>query len=190
MDFGLVGFYEWLHELQEAENDERSSLPLEPLVPRPDGELPDRSTGGARPVKEESFRCLSSPKTSRHLVKKAIDELGEYLCDEDLLYELELVLLEACANVVMHAYPEGSGMLEVTTRVAPKRFVEFEIVNWGKRFAGPCTPVEAVGPEAESGRGLLIIHRIMDTCRYDQQGEKNVLVLHKDIKERLWMNCK
>lgn len=163
---------------------------MEPHVAHPDAQVPDRGAGSAGPVKEEAFRCLASPRTSRHLVRKAIDELGEHLCDEDLLYELELVLLEACANVVMHAYPEGSGMLEVTTRVAPKRFVEFEIVNWGKRFAGPCTPVVDVVPEAESGRGLLIIHRIMDTCRYDQQGEKNVLVLHKDIKERLWMNCK
>ena len=138
---------------------------------------------------EESFRCLSSPRTSRHLVRKAIDELREHLWDEELLYELELVLLEACSNVVLHAYPDGAGMIEVSVRITPRSAIEFEIVNWGRPFTGPCAPVKNVSPEAESGRGLYIIFQIMDDCRYEQDGGKNILVLHKDIEERLWKSC-
>lgn len=133
------------------------------------------------------LQCRSCPKDGRKLVKAAVCLLGEYLADESLLHDMELALTEACANVILHAYglsPEGK--VEIVVRLKPGRRLALEISDWG-RPPDKLPDCEKAGPaDAESGRGLFIISKLVDRQSRSCCGGKNTLVLEKDVPEQAW----
>lgn len=115
--------------------------------------------------------------------------LAESLADQNLLYELDLVLTEACANVVRHAYPGGDpGDMEIVLGIEPGVFVQFEVADRGVgmpaaiRFDNPA-------PAAESGRGLYIISRLVDRMEIRRRGRKNIVFFRKEVGKEQWKAC-
>ncbi len=52
------------------------------------------------------------------VVRHALGGLGEALdLDPQTLSDVKLAVTEACTNVVVHAYPDGDGMMEVTADI-------------------------------------------------------------------------
>jgi serine/threonine-protein kinase RsbW len=52
------------------------------------------------------------------LVRHTMGGLGEVLkLPDSLISDIKLAVTEACTNVVVHAYPEGGGQLEVTAEL-------------------------------------------------------------------------
>ncbi len=79
--------------------------------------------------------------------------LSAYLSDGNILHDLDIMLTEACANVVRHAYGDAEGSLEVRLSVEPGVFVDLEIVDWGSGF-GQGARFENPGPESEGAGGF------------------------------------
>lgn len=136
-------------------------------------------------VIRKNFRAISHPGESRRLAREVVDYLATSLTDADVLQDLDLILTEACANVCRHAYAGRPGELEVRLGMEPGRWVELEIVDWGKGF-GPDVQFKNPGPEAEGGRGLYLMCSLSDTCRVSRQGRENVVFIHKDIGPSQW----
>ena len=78
---------------------------------------------------------------------------------QETLADLKLALTEACSNAVRHAYPDGTGTVEIVYDLQPDRLV-IEVLDDGEGFTGP---ERAPGGElSEGGLGIAIIRAIAD----------------------------
>jgi serine/threonine-protein kinase RsbW len=90
--------------------------------------------------------------------------------DSRILYQIQLVVDEACANVVDHAYQGmAQGDMEVTCCL-DSQSISVQVRDWGKGFTPACVPepdVEAPLQERRlGGLGLFLIHQVMDEVHY------------------------
>ncbi len=131
------------------------------------------------------FKTRSTPKESRQLAKDVVEFLAGFIADGDALHDMDIMLTEACANVVRHAYDGDSGELEVRVRVSPGESVELEVVDWGCGFDEEVR-FENPGPESEGGRGMFIISMLSDSCEVRKLRGENILFIHKDIGRPQW----
>jgi serine/threonine-protein kinase RsbW len=104
--------------------------------------------------------------------------------DEKSVYQIELAVDEACANVVHHAY-EGAepGDMEVSCTLEGKDFV-VRVRDWGGSFDPDEVPEPDINAPLEErtlgGLGLLLIREAMDRVQLicDPEGG-NTLVMVK-----------
>jgi len=79
------------------------------------------------------------------VVRHVLGALGDALAVEgDILHDVRLAVSEACANVVVHAYAETDGLLEVSVRPTPDRMLEIVVRDHG-RGMGPRTDSPGLG---------------------------------------------
>ena len=90
-------------------------------------------------------------------------------------------VIEAATNVVQHAVPASETPLQLGVEITIRsRRLEARISEIG---AAPSSPGitnpqgHDVDPEAESGRGLDLIHALVSTVTFERHGEDNVWVL-------------
>lgn len=102
--------------------------------------------------------------------------------DDRTSYACQLAVCEAVENVIQHGYRGGGGQVILETRARPGN-LEVEIVD----DAPPFDPTTYTAPSGDAledvqigGRGLLMIHRVMDQILYERRGKKNVLRLTKN----------
>ena len=99
---------------------------------------------------------------------------------EKLAYELNLVLTEAMANAILHAN-EGDPEKEVHIEIGIQdRRMTIRVYDHGqgfdiRQFAEPSHPLE------EHGRGIYLIHSIMDEVVYRPLNNGHVLEMIKQL---------
>jgi serine/threonine-protein kinase RsbW len=98
-----------------------------------------------------------------------------------LVYSLQLIIAEACTNVMRHAYRESpGGRLEVAIKVVGDEAV-IRVSDQGR----PYNPSEVPDPDLDQpkghGLGLFIIRQFVDSFEYDSRDGHNVLTLVKRI---------
>lgn len=99
----------------------------------------------------------------------------------DAIMELELALVEAANNIVVHGY-EGRADGEIGLSLSiGEDLVELELTD-----GGPPVPEGALEPrpvsfDAESGRGMGIIYACVDRLDYRRTGGVNHLLLAKRV---------
>ena len=109
---------------------------------------------------------------------------------EDTLFEIDLAVEEALANIVRHSYRSGHAgdiLLRVETTVDEVRIT---LTDWGIPFDVESVPpfdVNAlVETRANGGMGLRIVDSLMDDVVWDSPpGGPNVLVLSKRRENRI-----
>ena len=110
---------------------------------------------------------------------------------EEVLFDIDLAVEEASANIVGHAYRPGQAgdiLLRVETT---DDIVRITLTDWGLPFDPEsvtpfdvCSPVET---RAEGGGGLQLIYSLMDDVVRETAsapGEPNVLMLCKHVEHR------
>jgi serine/threonine-protein kinase RsbW len=105
--------------------------------------------------------------------------------DDQVLYQIELAVDEACANIVQHAY-EGvePGDMEVSCCLDGPNFV-IQIRDWGKSFKPDQVPEPDVCAPLEErtlgGLGLFLIKHVMDHVQFtfDPEGGNTLIMLKK-----------
>lgn len=99
---------------------------------------------------------------------------------EEFIAQIELVLVEALTNVIVHGYASQEGQ-----PIELRWWDEGASVNIEIRDLG--CPIEQLpggelpDPSAESGRGWYIIRALMDRVTYQRQDGRNVLLLSKSV---------
>lgn len=96
----------------------------------------------------------------------------------DVTAQIELALVEALTNVVVHAYARCEGKPIALQWCRDDDYLQIEIRDEGR-------PIDALPegelpePEAESGRGWYIIRALVDSVAYRREDGWNILVLRK-----------
>jgi serine/threonine-protein kinase RsbW len=112
---------------------------------------------------------LSVPVT-RHLVSAALQEVGVIREDID---DVELALTEACANVIDHSGPGDA--YEVAVTVAPSA-CHIRVVDLGHGFDHESLSTQMADLDAEHGRGVALMHALVDQVRFESQPEHGTVV--------------
>jgi serine/threonine-protein kinase RsbW len=109
----------------------------------------------------------------RHLVGDALRHIGVL---DEVRTDIELALTEACTNVLDHAGPGDS--YDVTVTIRPDR-CELRIIDIGHGF-DHSSFVESASSDldmtAERGRGLGLMHSLVDHIELVSEPEEGTLV--------------
>ncbi len=106
--------------------------------------------------------------------------------DERALYEIQLAVDEACANVVDHAYQGADlGDIEVSCRL-DDQLLTIQVRDWGAGFDmdGVEDPDLEAPLEERSlgGLGLFLVRQVMDEVQFTSDSERgNELVMSKRL---------
>ncbi len=97
-----------------------------------------------------------------------------------LIYNIELAVHEACANIVEHAYAGLSGRIEVAfTLVQEPRKLVVELGDNGRSFDLSSVSEPDLDKPHTSGYGLFLVHQLMDNVEYHPEPGHNLWRLTK-----------
>ena len=97
----------------------------------------------------------------------------------ELAYHLNLVLTEALANAICHANrcdPDKDVRVLIS---ASDRDLTIKVFDQGQGFDIEASAIRKAKTNAEGGRGIQIIFKLMDRVRYIQEEDGNVLEMTK-----------
>ncbi|MGW0418603.1 ATP-binding protein [Streptomyces sp. NPDC003015] len=129
-------------------------------------------------------REAASVPLARRLLLGTMETAG---VDPDVSYDLSLALSEACANAVEHG--GESGLQDSTAAYRVTAYLDgekcrIEVTDSGPGFS-PVRPPRPTPMEAESGRGLCLIHELADHVQIgNKPGRGAVVSFDKILKWR------
>lgn len=122
------------------------------------------------------------------LLSKAVQAIcSEVVNDEILLYNIQLCLVEAATNAIKHAYHLKPGNFVEVAVTLDEHQVTIQIMDTGDQASLPAPDKDIEQNQddfitlAESGRGLFLIHQIMDEVTLGQYEGKNVFTMRKRL---------
>ena len=138
--------------------------------------MTDRIAVDIKVPNQTRYLCLIG-----HIGENIARTLRDYSGDrEKLAFDLNLVLTEAMANAIQHAN-EGDPAKEVHIEIstASQRLI-IRVFDFGpgfdvEQYIKPRHPLE------ENGRGIYLIHTIMDEISYNSTEEGHVLEMVKNL---------
>ena len=138
--------------------------------------MTDRIAVDIKVPNQTRYLCLIG-----HIGENIARTLRDYSGDrEKLAFDLNLVLTEAMANAIQHAN-EGDPAKEVHIEISTvsQRLI-IKVFDFGpgfdvEQYIKPRHPLE------ENGRGIYLIHTIMDEISYNSTEEGHVLEMVKNL---------
>lgn len=110
-------------------------------------------------------------------IANAMRELGLY---DRKVFDIQMAVDEACANIINHGYREKKGTIALSCRKKGKNIV-ITIADEGTPFDPTSVKppdLDAIMEEQEmAGLGIYFIKRLVDAVKYDYRAGKNVLTL-------------
>ena len=117
---------------------------------------------------------------------QVVDEVGEeFSLTPDVIFNLNLVLEEAVANVINYAYPKEEHESIYLSAKLQEGSIVFVLTDTGKEFDPTMAPEADITLSAEDrpigGLGIFLIRQIMNEVKYERIEGKNVLTLGKKL---------
>lgn len=138
--------------------------------------ITDRIAVDIKVPNQTRYLCLIG-----HIGENIARTLGNYSGDrEKLAYDLNLVLTEAMANAIHHANVEDPTKdVHIEISIADQRLI-IRVFDFGpgfdvKQYIKPRHPLE------EHGRGIYLMHTIMDEISYQATKVGHVLEMVKNL---------
>ena len=118
-----------------------------------------------------------------------IEDMGnEFSLAPDIIFNLNLVLEEAVANIINYAYPKDEHESIYLSARMHEDSIVLVLTDTGKEFDPTMAPEVDVTLSAEErqigGLGIFLIRQIMNEVRYERIDGKNVLTLEKKLTGR------
>ncbi len=137
---------------------------------------------------------IESSCSNISLMAVAINAIGAYAgLDRDKSNSVELALVEAVTNSIVHGYHGEPNHRVTVTIECDQRHIRFNLMDTGdpmqsdqvERLIRGRGINDAEYPDLstikEGGRGLEIIHRTMDQISYKREGRQNHLTLTSNL---------
>ena len=150
------------------------------------------SNGLENKMNEEISLEFESSTENVPLVSAVVNNFCSDLgLDKLQTYRIELCVVEACVNVIEHAYKEEPGhkvrlVIRVEKDNKGEKKLLFKLYDRGipmdLKFLHSPEPEQPT--LSEGGRGLLIIKKFMDEVNYYSQNGENVLVMVKKLRRK------
>ena len=109
----------------------------------------------------------------------------EFSLTPDVIFNLNLVLEEAVANVINYAYPKEEHESIYLSAKLQEGSIVFVLTDTGKEFDPTMAPEADITLSAEDrpigGLGIFLIRQIMNEVKYERIEGKNVLTLGKKL---------
>lgn len=106
----------------------------------------------------------------------------------DELGDVKTAVSEAVTNVIVHAYPDTLGKVQLRLRLYPEGELEVIVRDWGVGIPDvekARTPLFTTGNEERSGMGFTIMESFMDTVRVrSAPGKGTVVTMRKKFAVR------
>lgn len=100
--------------------------------------------------------------------------------EDQLAYKLELIIYEACSNVIRHAYsPLEGGILKFKMQFNDTSIV-LQVIDFGPGFDPSNIPTPDVTNPRETGMGLFIIRKTVDNLKYGFSEQEGGNVMHME----------
>ena len=139
--------------------------------PPPDRPAPRRTRGFQVTLSLQLPRDRLSVPVTRHLIRAAMHEVGVVAEDGDAV---ELAVTEACANVIDHSGPGDA--YDVAVTISPTA-CHIRVVDVGRGFDHRAlTTPQMAGHDAEHGRGMALMHALVDQVRFESEPERGTMV--------------
>jgi len=111
-------------------------------------------------------------------------ELEQHECPQEIQGKIEIAVEEIFVNIASYAYSPGNGDLVIFISVTDNIKIKFE--DTGK----PYNPLAKPEPDLNKplmerdigGLGVFLVKKLMDKVEYNRVGDKNVLVMIKEIR--------
>lgn len=101
---------------------------------------------------------------------------------DELAYHINLVLTEAMANAIKHANKSDPNKeVHVSLRLSEDNLC-IKVYDHGQGFDISATKKLKAAPEDEHGRGVFLIHTLMDSVTYSKCENGHVLEMNKSFK--------
>lgn len=122
--------------------------------------------------------------------RDALAPLREFAASEALacgldatqLPRVELVIEEAVTNLVMHAYKDQPGDVELACYLGPDRCVCLQLADWGPPFNPLLHPAPDTTLPLEQrpigGLGIHLMKHMSERIEYHRDAGKNILTLY------------
>lgn len=120
------------------------------------------------------------------VMDRVIEAAAQVGLDDLTLQQIRLVVDEACANVVTHAYQGMEpGDMEITCSHSSQTCI-IQVRDWGPGFTLECVPIPDLECSLEQrnlgGLGLFLIRHFMDHVHYSRDASAgNVLTMTKRL---------
>ena len=100
--------------------------------------------------------------------------------EDQLAYNLELIIYEACSNVIRHAYTfQEPGKLKFKLHFDENRII-LQVIDFGPGFDPSSIPTPDVTNPKETGMGLYIIRKTADVLKYGFSEQEGGNVMHME----------
>ena len=117
-------------------------------------------------------------------VTKVMKQVG---ADEKSIFEVQLAVDEACANIIQYAYSDEGGTIDIVCRLADDDFVVI-VSDRGMPFdpnsVAPPTLEGDISERKVGGLGMFFMREMMDEVSYSFDAEKgNELTMRKKLTQ-------
>lgn len=122
----------------------------------------------------------------RDFVKRVGRQTG---MEEQEIFNLELAVDEACANVIEHVYGNDTSKEVIIRAICDDKEVRISVIDMGRGFdptgVTPATIDSLVSGRKSGGLGIRLIRALMDEVSYEiSPGQKNELHMVKKLKSK------
>jgi serine/threonine-protein kinase RsbW len=129
---------------------------------------------------------LESTLDSLPVISDFIEEtLTRFYVDPGNIYRVQLVVDEACTNVINYAYTEGAGLMKLTLELKGEDLI-VTVEDKGKPFDPTTIPPPNLNADLEDrkigGLGIHFMRTMMDSVNYQYDPrEGNQLIMRKKL---------
>ncbi|MBQ5593404.1 MAG: ATP-binding protein, partial [Bacteroidales bacterium] len=121
----------------------------------------------------EKSIILANDISEINKLSQFIDEIGEeFSLTPDIIFNLNLVLEEAVANVINYAYPKEEHQSIYLSAKLQDGSIVFVLTDTGKEFDPTMAPEADITLSAEErpigGLGIFLIRQIMNQVKYER----------------------
>ena len=128
----------------------------------------------------DEILTLRTPADDINVVHAYIERIWALHPDLDVMDKLrfETALIELAANVIQHA-DDGKSIVADVSIVIDSDYIHGRISDSSPAVKVDLTRREMPDGDAESGRGIAFIQRLVDVLHYERRDEENLWVIEK-----------